>query len=106
MKFNNKVVLITGGSSGIGLAVAEYMAKEGAIIVIASRSEEKGHIALKRLHAIKSDAIFISIDVTQPSQIEDMVKQTVETFGRLDFAFNFATNLQIESSPSSHEETV
>ncbi|MCP4403023.1 MAG: SDR family oxidoreductase [bacterium] len=103
MKFAEKVVLITGGSSGIGLAVAKYMAEEGAEIVVASRSEEKGHKALKEDHAISPDAMFISTDVTQSHHVEHMVKETVNTFGRLDFAFNNAANLEVDPSPSTHE---
>ena len=103
MKFAEKVALITGGSSGIGLAVAKYMAEEGAKIVIASRSEEKGHTALKEVHAVHPDAIFISTDVTQSHHVAHMVKETVNTFGRLDFAFNNAANLEVDSPPSTHE---
>ncbi len=102
MKLKENVVLITGGSSGIGLAVAKYMAEEGAKVVIASRSEEKGFKALKELHAISPDAIFISADVTQPHQVENMIKETVKKFGRLDFAFNNAANIEVEPSPT-HE---
>jgi len=103
MKFNDNVVLITGGSSGIGLAVAKFMAEEGAKVVIASRSEEKGFKALKELHAINPDAIFISTDVTQSNQVEHLVKETVTIFGRLDFAFNNAANIEVPPSPSTHK---
>jgi len=103
MKFAEKVVLITGGSSGIGLAVAKRMAEEGAKIVLASRSEEKGDKALKEVHGISPDAIFISTDVTQSNQVEHMVKETLKTFGRLDFAFNNAANIEVTPSRSTHE---
>jgi len=103
MKFLDKVALITGGSSGIGLAVAKNMAEEGAKIVLASRSEKKGIKALKELHTISADAIFISTDVTQSIQVEQMINETLKIFGQLDFAFNNAANLEIPSSPSTHE---
>jgi NAD(P)-dependent dehydrogenase (short-subunit alcohol dehydrogenase family) len=103
MKFTEKVALITGGTSGIGLAVAKHMAEKGAKIVLASRSEEKGHKALKEVHAISPDAIFIETDVTQSNRVEHMVKETVKTFGRLDFAFNNAANIEVTASPSTHE---
>jgi NAD(P)-dependent dehydrogenase (short-subunit alcohol dehydrogenase family) len=103
MKFAEKVALITGGTSGIGLAVASYMAENGAKIVLAARSEEKGHKALKEVHAISPDAVFISTDVTQSNRVEHMVKETVKTFGRLDFAFNNAANIEVAPSPSTHE---
>jgi NAD(P)-dependent dehydrogenase (short-subunit alcohol dehydrogenase family) len=103
MKFAEKVILVTGGSSGIGLAVAKYMAAEGAKVVIASRNENRGNQALKEVHAISTNAIFISTDVTQSNQVEHMVKETLKTFGRLDFAFNNAANIDVPPSPSTHE---
>ncbi len=105
MKFAENVALITGGSSGIGLAVAKYMAAEGAKIAIASRSAEKGRKALQEIHAIQPDGIFIATDVTQSAQVEHMVQETVNTFGRLDFALNNAANLEVEPAPSTHESS-
>ena len=105
MKFKEKVVLITGGSSGIGLATAKYMAVEGAKIVIASRSEEKGRKALKEIHSITPDAIFVSTDVTHSSQVEYMVDQTVKTFGCLDYAFNNAASVEVDLPLLSHKTT-
>jgi len=105
MKFAGKVALITGGSSGIGLAVAKNMAAEGAKVVIASRSEKKGEKALKELQTISPDTIFISTDVTQTNQVAHLVNRSVKIFGRLDFAFNNATNIEVTSSPSTHESS-
>jgi NAD(P)-dependent dehydrogenase (short-subunit alcohol dehydrogenase family) len=87
-EMEGKVVLITGGSSGIGLATAIVFAQEGAKVAIASRTADKGMVALKSVKAANGDAIWIQADVTQPLQVENLVRTVVETFGKLDCAFN------------------
>lgn len=94
MKFKNKVALITGGTSGIGLSVAESLMKEGSKVVIVGRNPEKGEAALKKLAQIHSDVRYLSVDVSNSNEVEEMVKSTVSTFGKLDFAFNNAGNAE------------
>lgn len=85
-----KVALVTGGSSGIGKATALAFAAEGARVAIASRHAESGERALKEIQDAGGEAIWIQADVTQEAQVEAMIRRTVETFGRLDYAFNNA----------------
>jgi len=87
-EMRDKVVLITGGSSGIGLATAFAFAHEGVKIALASRNRETGLQAAHSVKAIGNEAIWIKADVSQPLQVESMVKEVIETYGRLDFAFN------------------
>ena len=87
-RFENKVVLITGGATGIGLATARRFAQEGAKVVIASRNEAAGQQAVADIQASGGEATFIQTDVTQEAQIEALIKQTTGTYGRIDAAFN------------------
>lgn len=87
-RFENKVVLITGGATGIGLATARRFAQEGAKVVIASRNQAAGEQAVADIRAAGGEATFIQTDVTQEAQIEALIKQTLETYGRIDAAFN------------------
>lgn len=83
-----KVALITGGSSGIGKAAAVRFAQAGAKVVIASRTQETAEAVVRTIQAAGGEAMWIQTDVSQASQVEAMVKTTVETYGRLDYAFN------------------
>ena len=87
----NKVVLITGGSSGIGEATALLFAKKGAKVAIASRNKKKADKVLNKLHKIDENAIWIQADVMDSKQVNSMVKEVIKKFGRLDFAFNNAS---------------
>ena len=96
-RFDNKVVLITGGATGIGLATARRFAQEGAKVVIASRNEAAGQQAVADIRASGGEATFIETDVTQEARIEALIKQTTETYGRIDAAFN---NSGTEGTPA------
>lgn len=89
-KMQDKVILITGGSSGMGRATAALFAKEGARVVIASRREERGKEALQEIERLGGEGIFVKADVSKEDQVEAMVDKTVSEYGRLDFAFNNA----------------
>jgi NAD(P)-dependent dehydrogenase (short-subunit alcohol dehydrogenase family) len=89
-RFTDKVALITGGNSGIGLATALEFAKEGARVAIAARRAEAGNEALATIKAAGGEAIFLQTDVTRAADVEAMVDAVVGTYGRLDYAFNNA----------------
>ena len=102
MKFKDKVALITGGTSGIGLAVAQSLVEEGAKVVIVGRSQSKGEAAIRQLKQIHADMMYLSVDVSKAMEVEKMIQTTVSTFGKLDFAFNNAGNA--EGTPASNHE--
>ena len=83
-----KVALVTGGSSGIGLATALAFAKEGVRVAIASRSKTKARGAVRAIEKLGGEVIWLQTDVRNAAQVREMVRQTVATFGRLDYAFN------------------
>src|SRR6516162_1156098 len=90
ISFENKVALVTGAGSGIGLATAKAFAESGAAIVLADWNEESVRAAADELAAQGHKALAVACDVADDAQVEAMVKQTVGAFGRLDAAFNNA----------------
>lgn len=92
-RFAGKAVVITGGSSGIGRATALAFARAGASVMIASRGAERGEAVLRELKELGADAAFVPTDVSRGDQVEALVQQTVERFGRLDCAFNNAATV-------------
>lgn len=94
-KRKGKVALVTGGSSGIGLATAHAFARESARVVIAARGTERGQEALRELKRAGAEAEFFPTDVSDAGQVEALVRNTVERFGRLDYAFNNAATAEV-----------
>jgi 3-hydroxybutyrate dehydrogenase len=89
MELEGKVAAVTGGTRGIGRAIAEAFVREGAKVVINGRNEEKGAQALKEMDA--GDALlFIAGDAKRREDCERVVDQTVEKFGRIDIMVNNA----------------
>jgi NAD(P)-dependent dehydrogenase (short-subunit alcohol dehydrogenase family) len=85
-----KVVLVTGGGSGIGRATALKLAQEGAKVVIADYVQEGGERTLKMITDAGGIGSFVPADVSLAKQVEAMVAKTVETYGRIDGAYNNA----------------
>jgi short-subunit dehydrogenase len=86
MNVRDKVVIVTGASSGIGLATAKLLVKRGAKVALVSRSMEK----LEKISAELSNSIAIRADMTKILEIKRMVDQTHEHFGRVDILINNA----------------
>lgn len=88
--FTGKVVLITGGATGIGRAAALAFGARGARVVIAGRRQTEGDHTLAALAAIGADGRFIPTDVTAPDQLAHLHQTVLAAYGRLDIAFNNA----------------
>lgn len=86
----SKVVLITGGTSGIGRAAALAFARESYRVVVAGRREEQGAAVVREILALGAEALFVRTDVTREADLAALVARTLERFGRLDVAFNNA----------------
>lgn len=90
MLLSNRVAIITGGARGIGRAMANRFAEEGCKIVIADMRREEAEKTLQQITERKSEGIFVHCDVTYFSQIQDMIKQGIEAFGKIDIMVNNA----------------
>ncbi len=88
--FTGKVFLITGATSGLGATAAVSLAGQGAKVAITGRREEQGAAVVEQMKAAGGEGLFIKADVTRNADVEAMVAQTVERFGRLDGAVNNA----------------
>jgi NAD(P)-dependent dehydrogenase (short-subunit alcohol dehydrogenase family) len=86
MNLQGKVVMVTGASSGIGLAIARLFAKRGAKLALVSRSAEK----LNELSAELPGSLAVPADMTRAYYVEGMVRRTMEHFGRVDVLVNCA----------------
>lgn len=85
-----KVMLVTGGASGIGRATALACAREGARLIIADLQEEGGQYTVHLITAQGGEASFVQTDVTQATAVEALIAKAVERYGRLDCAHNNA----------------
>jgi NAD(P)-dependent dehydrogenase (short-subunit alcohol dehydrogenase family) len=87
---DQKVAIVTGGNSGIGRATAIAIAKEGAKVTIAGRRVKEGEETVRLIKEAGSEGIFVKTDVANENDVRSLVERTVETYGRLDYAFNNA----------------
>jgi NAD(P)-dependent dehydrogenase (short-subunit alcohol dehydrogenase family) len=86
----NKVAIVTGGSSGIGAATAKLFAKNGARVVIADIDEAGGKQVVESIKQSGGDATFVKTDNGKPADNQALVQQTIDTYGKLDIAVNNA----------------
>jgi NAD(P)-dependent dehydrogenase (short-subunit alcohol dehydrogenase family) len=89
-QFRGKVALVTGGASGIGEACVLALARAGARVAIVDLNQERGAKLVEQATEAESEAIFLRVDVSDPQAVEQMVADTIATFGRLDIAVNNA----------------
>lgn len=90
LDFSNKVVLITGGSTGIGRATAVAFAQHGAKVVIGDVKENEAMETIDLVKKEGSEGLFVKVDVSRASEVKDMVDKAISSFGGLDCAFNNA----------------
>ncbi|MEY4550479.1 MAG: 2-deoxy-D-gluconate 3-dehydrogenase [Pseudomonadota bacterium] len=103
---NGRVALVTGGNGGIGLGMAEGLARAGARVMIAARDEQKSRAALGRLPAAGAGPHgALVVDVSSKTSVEQMLEQTVERLGRIDILVtNAGTNIRKAPEQYSLEE--
>lgn len=85
-----RVAVVTGGSQGLGLALAEAMAEAGARVVVAARRRERVDAAVEALKKLGTEAVGVVCDVRDPQSCQDLAKAAVDAFGSLDILINAA----------------
>ena len=80
---SGRVAVVTGGNGGIGLGMAQGLAAAGAAVVVAARDQAKSEAAVVSLKAFGVKSEFIALDVADPASCRDLMRQTIERFGRL-----------------------
>lgn len=90
ISFTHQVALVTGAASGMGLSTARAFAEAGAAVVLADVNEAAVHAAANDLKAAGHQVLAVVCDVSDETQVKDLVERTVAEFGRLDAAFNNA----------------
>ena len=90
MRLKDKVIIVTGASSGLGAATALRLAAEGAKVVIAARRRDRGEQVLAEIAAAGGEGLFVATDVNVTADVAALVAAAVDRFGRLDGAFNNA----------------
>lgn len=100
MDLNEKVAIVTGGASGIGLATVRAFIEKGAKVVIADFNEPSGKEIEKKLLDRGAEVYFVRVNAADEKSVENMVTETIKKYGRLDIIFN---NAGIGSQGATHE---
>ncbi len=103
MNYKNYVVIVTGAGKGIGKCIAKVYASEGSKVVLAEINPESGSEMEKIINSAGGTAKFIQTDVSLPDEIKDLMKRTVDLFGRIDILVN---NAGISDKKSPYDITV
>lgn len=98
----NRVIVITGGSSGIGKATAKLFAQDGEHVVILNRNEKAGAETKAELHALGGSVLYVKTDIAIESQVEAAFAKAVEKFGKIDILF---ANAAIQINKPVYETT-
>lgn len=89
-RVEGKVIIVTGGATGIGRGISEVLAREGARVVIANRNEQRGREAEAAIRAAGGEALFVRTDVTREEDCRELAAAAVRTYGKLDGLVNNA----------------
>jgi len=90
VKLLDKVVIVTGGAQGIGMAISEAFARQGAIVIVADLDEEAGVEHEATLVSAGHQAFYIKLDVAEESDVKRLTESVLERFGRIDVLVNNA----------------
>ncbi|MDO8966811.1 SDR family NAD(P)-dependent oxidoreductase [Algoriphagus sp.] len=97
MKLEDKSIIVTGATSGMGMAMAEAFVREGANVILSGRDPERGLALEKELNLSGKKTVFVAGDISKPQANEQLVKEAIRNFGKLDIIVTNAGNLGIGS---------
>lgn len=100
----NKIAIITGGTSGIGLGITEVFSREGATVVIVNRKPDTGKALAEKINNSGGNAISIRADVSRITEVEEMVHTVIERYNKIDILCNNAGIGLLRSVTDSTEE--
>lgn len=100
MRLKDKVALITGAGSGIGRATALLFAREGAEVVVVDYNEDTARETVDLIKKDGGEAIFIKADVSKSGEVQNMIKETVKKYGKIDVLYNNA-GIEGEQAPTA-----
>jgi NAD(P)-dependent dehydrogenase (short-subunit alcohol dehydrogenase family) len=100
----DKVAIVTGAGSGIGKATALLFAEQGARVVVADINQGTGDQTATEIQDLGGDALFVETDVAQVVDVERMVKQALDTYGRVDILVNNAGILRMGSAEETSDD--
>ena len=104
-RLDNKIAVITGGTSGIGKATAKLFAREGASVAVVGRSEEKGNAIVKEIISSGGKAIFVKCDVSKEEDAKNMADQVIKEFGQIDILYNNAGVVEFGAAHETEEKS-
>lgn len=92
-RLKDKVAIVTGSTSGIGIGIARLYAAEGAKVVICGRRKEKGEVVVEQIRSAGGEATYHFLDLTDYATIEKLIDDTAESYGKIDILVNNAANV-------------
>ena len=92
-RLKDKVAVVTGSTSGIGIGIARLYAAEGAKVVICGRRKEKGEVVVEQIRSAGGEATYHFLDLTDFATIEKLIDDTAESYGKIDILVNNAANV-------------
>lgn len=104
-KLQGKVIVISGGTKGVGKAAAEEFAKEGAKVVIGGRDEVSAQKSIRLMKTYGSDGIFVYCDLLKVEDCKNLFDKAYEKYGRIDGFFNYAGVTPVSPLDTCDEET-
>ena len=105
-RLKDKIAIVTGSTSGIGIAIAELYAKEGAKVIVCGRRKERGEEVVQQIRDAGGDACYHFMDLMDPASIETLMKDTADEYGRIDILVNNAANASPKDGRRSLSRTV
>ncbi|MEG2144432.1 MAG: SDR family NAD(P)-dependent oxidoreductase [Oscillospiraceae bacterium] len=95
-RLEGKVAIVTGSTSGIGIGIAKIFAQSGAKVVVTGRRKEKGEAVVSEILNDGGAACYFYSDIEKPESVENLIKSTVEKYGKLDILVNNASNVALK----------